>query len=193
MLDNISKYNILLASKSPRRHELMKMLDVPFGIASPVEVEEVYPESLPIDKVPEYLSRLKAEAYKPLICSNEMIITADTVVINEGEILGKPCDENEARQMLHKMSGHTHTVISGVCITTAQKQISFDVRTEVVFALLTSDEIDFYVNKYKPLDKAGAYGIQEWIGAAAVAGIKGSFYNVMGLPVHQLYQHLRKF
>lgn len=169
------------------------MLDVPFEIAPTVEVEESYPDDLPLRDVPLYLSRLKAAAYSELIHSNELIITADTVVLNEGSILGKPHSVEQAAEMLALMSGHAHTVVTGVSLTSKEKQVSFDVTTDVIFAKLTPEEIDYYVNKYKPLDKAGAYGIQEWIGAVAVEGIRGSFYNVMGLPVHQLYRHLSDF
>ena len=193
MLNNLKQYNILLASKSPRRHELLKMLDIPFTIAENIEVDETYPADLPTEQVPLYLSQLKAKAYTSLIRDNELIITADTVVINNGEILGKPHTLEEAKEMLRRMSGRAHTVISGVSITTRERQVSFDTHTEVVFAPLTDEDIDYYVERYKPLDKAGAYGIQEWIGAVAVSCIKGSFYNVMGLPVHQLYRKLLDF
>ena len=191
MLDNLKKYRILLASKSPRRHELLKMLDIPFEIAQTVEVDETYPADLPAEKVPEYLSRLKAAAYASLIKDNELIITADTIVINRGEVLGKPADEADAVEMLLSMAGHPHTVITGVSLTTRARQDTFEVRTEVYFAPLSREDVEYYVHRYHPLDKAGAYGIQEWIGAVAVEGIEGSFYNVMGLPVHQLYKHLQ--
>lgn len=193
MLSNLNKYEILLASKSPRRHELLGMLDIPFKVAPPVEVEEVYPGDLPLDKVPLYLSTLKAQAYSKLIKTNELIITADTVVINNGRILGKPHDTDNAMEMLRAMAGHSHTVVTGVCLTSKEKQVSFDAKTIVRFAPLSNEEIDYYTRRYKPMDKAGAYGIQEWIGAAAVEGIDGSFYNVMGLPVHRLYLKLREF
>ncbi|MCM1319174.1 MAG: Maf family nucleotide pyrophosphatase [Muribaculaceae bacterium] len=192
MLENLNRYSILLASKSPRRRELLKMLDIPFTIAQTVEVDETYPADLSPEQVPLYLSRLKAEAYSSLIKSNELIITADTIVINNGKILGKPKSEEQAKCMLREMSGHEHTVISGVSITTADKQVSFDTHTEVLFAPLTDEDINYYVEHYHPMDKAGAYGIQEWIGAVAVCGIQGSFYNVMGLPIHQLYCKLRE-
>lgn len=193
MLDNISRYKVLLASKSPRRRELLKMLDISFEIAEAVEVDETYPADMPPRQVPLYLSALKAKAYSEHIHDNELIITADTIVINDGKILGKPRDTAQASAMLQAMAGHSHTVVTGVSLTSASKQVSFDVTTEVLFAPLTDDEIDYYINNYKPLDKAGAYGIQEWIGAVAVSGIKGSFYNVMGLPIHQLYRKLSCF
>lgn len=193
MLDNLNKYHILLASKSPRRRDLLKMLEIPFDIAESIEVEETYPNDLEPVNVPVYLATLKAEAYRALAGEHDLVITADTVVINRDRILGKPENLQDAKNMLKIMSGHTHTVVTGVCLTTADKQISFDVRTEVEFASLTIEDIDYYIDNFKPLDKAGAYGIQEWIGAVAVRGIKGSFYNVMGLPVHQLYIKLKDF
>lgn len=193
MLENLKRYKILLASKSPRRQELLKMLDIPFEIAASVDVDESYPAGLPAEQVPLYLSKVKARAYSSLIKSDELIITADTIVINQGEILGKPHSEREAMEMLRRMAGHAHTVVTGVSLTSADRQVSFDTRTSVLFAGLTDSEIEYYIHKYKPLDKAGAYGIQEWIGAVAVAGIDGSFYNVMGLPVHQLYRRLQEF
>lgn len=193
MLENTSGYRVLLASKSPRRRELLKMLDIPFDIAPSVDVDETYPADMEAKEVPLFLSTLKARAYASLIKSNELIITADTVVINNGEVLGKPHSVKEAAAMLRRMAGHSHTVVTGVCLTSSERQVSFEVTTEVCFAELTDEEIDYYVHKYKPLDKAGAYGIQEWIGAVAVAGIEGSFYNVMGLPIHQLYRQLCAF
>lgn len=193
MLDNLNKYKILLASKSPRRHELLKMLDIPFDIAPPIDIDETYPSNLPASKVPIYLAVLKANAYRSLIKNNELIITADTIVINNETILGKPKSEEEAVRMLQSLSGHPHTVITGVSLTSATRQVNFDVSTKVEFAEINDCDSNYYVSKYKPLDKAGAYGIQEWIGAIAVKAINGSFYNVMGLPVHQLYCYLRDF
>lgn len=193
MFENLNKYRILLASKSPRRRELMKMLDIPFEIADMIEVEESYPSDLPAREVPSYLAALKAAAYATVIKPGDLVVTADTVVINDGKVLGKPSDRREAAAMLRAMSGHKHTVVTGVSLTAADRQVSFDASTDVMFASLTDEEINYYVAEYSPMDKAGAYGIQEWIGAAAVIGIEGSFYNVMGLPVHQLYRHLRAF
>lgn len=193
MFENLKKYRILLASKSPRRRELMRMLDIPFEIADMIEVEESYPSDLPAREVPSYLAALKAAAYATVIKPGDLVVTADTVVINDGKVLGKPSDRREAAAMLRAMSGHKHTVVTGVSLTAADRQVSFDASTDVMFASLTDEEINYYVAEYSPMDKAGAYGIQEWIGAAAVIGIEGSFYNVMGLPVHQLYRHLRAF
>lgn len=191
MLDNIKKYKVVLASKSPRRKELLAMLDIPFEIRVKDGIDESYPADMPAIEVPEYLSRLKGKAYAADIKDNEMVITADTIVILDGRIFGKPHDEKDAIDMLMHLQGRTHTVASGVCIATQEKIVSFTASTAVTFAPLSREEATWYVEKYHPLDKAGAYGIQEWIGCAAVAGIDGSFYNVMGLPVHQLYNVLK--
>lgn len=189
----MNNYIILLASKSPRRQELMQLLDLKFEIPDPIEVEETYPLTLPPEKVPEYLSQKKAAAYLSSLKENEILVTADTVVILESEILGKPHSENEAKEMLRKLSGNTHKVVTGVTISSLSGQKSFSAVTEVDFDTLSSEDIDHYVEKYHPLDKAGAYGIQEWIGAVGIKGIRGSFYNVMGLPVHRLYHELQTF
>lgn len=191
MLDNISKYDVVLASKSPRRKELLGMLDVPFEIRLKDGIDESYPPDMSAVEVAEYLSRLKGKAYAEDIRENEMVITADTIVILDGRIYGKPKDASDAIDMLMQLQGRTHTVASGVCVATKEKIVSFTTTTEVTFAPLSREEAAWYVEKYRPLDKAGAYGIQEWIGCAAVARIDGSFYNVMGLPVHQLYNVLK--
>lgn len=191
MLNNLNKYQIILASKSPRRQELLQMLDIPFKIMVKDGIDESYPADMPAIEVPEFLSRIKGKAYTEDTKGNEMVITADTIVILDGQIFGKPHDEKDAIEMLMKLQGRTHTVVSGVCIATKEKIVSFTACTAVTFAPLTREEATWYVEKYRPFDKAGAYGIQEWIGCAAVAGIDGSFYNVMGLPVHQLYNVLK--
>ena len=191
MLDNIRKYDVVLASKSPRRKELLGMLDVPFEIRVKDGIDESYPADMPAVEVAEYLSRLKGKAYAEDIRENGMVITADTIVILDGKIYGKPKNEDDAIDMLMQLQGRTHIVASGVCVATKEKIVSFTTTTEVTFAPLSRDEAAWYVEKYRPLDKAGAYGIQEWIGCAAVARIDGSFYNVMGLPVHQLYNVLK--
>ena len=191
MLDNIRKYDVVLASKSPRRKELLGMLDVPFEIRVKDGIDESYPADMPAVEVAEYLSRLKGKAYAEDIRENEMVITADTIVILDGKIYGKPKNEDDAIDMLMHLQGRTHIVASGVCVATKEKIVSFTTTTEVTFTPLSRDEAAWYVEKYRPLDKAGAYGIQEWIGCAAVARIDGSFYNVMGLPVHQLYNVLK--
>ncbi|MDE6058049.1 MAG: Maf family nucleotide pyrophosphatase [Muribaculaceae bacterium] len=191
MLDNIRKYDVVLASKSPRRKELLGMLDVPFEIRVKDGIDESYPADMPAVEVAEYLSRLKGKAYAEDIRENELVITADTIVILDGKIYGKPKNEDDAIDMLMQLQGQTHIVASGVCVATKEKIVSFTTTTEVTFAPLSREEATWYVGKYRPLDKAGAYGIQEWIGCAAVARIDGSFYNVMGLPVHQLYNVLK--
>lgn len=192
-LDNLKNYKILLASASPRRKELLGELNIQFETAQTIDVDESYPDTMPAIDVAPYLSRLKADAYKSLITGNELIITADTVVINDNKVLGKPSSPAEAKKMLKSLSDHCHNVVTGVTITTVNKQVTFAVNTEVEFAKLDKDEIDWYVDTFNPLDKAGAYGIQEWIGCMGVRNINGSFYNVMGLPLHRLYSELKKF
>ena len=192
-LQNLDKYQVLLASASPRRRELLGQLGVKFEIATPIEVDESYPATMPAVEVAPFLSKLKAEAYKALIDANQLIITADTVVINDGEVLGKPISKDDAKNMLSSLSGHTHEVVTGVTITSAEKQVTFSVCTQVEFAQLAAEEIQEYVEVFAPMDKAGAYGIQEWIGCIGVKGINGSFYNVMGLPLHRLYSELKDF
>lgn len=190
MVSDMDNHTILLASKSPRRQELMQLLDLKFEIPASLEVEETYPDSLPCEKIPEYLSQKKASAYKDSLKDNEILVTADTVVIIDSEILGKPHSELEAKTMLRKLSGNTHKVVTGVTITSLSTQKTFSSITEVDFDVLSDEEIEHYVKKYQPFDKAGAYGIQEWIGAVGIKAIRGSFYNVMGLPVHRLYKEL---
>lgn len=192
-LSHLRRYRVLLASASPRRRELLERLSVDFEIAGGREVDESYPDEMPVDDVAAYLSRKKADAYKIDIADDELVITADTVVINNGAVLGKPQSATEAIEMLRSLSGHTHKVITGVTITTRQKQVTFSAVTEVEFATLDDVEIADYVETFKPLDKAGAYGIQEWIGCIGVKNINGSFYNVMGLPLHRLYSELKQF
>jgi septum formation protein len=182
---------LILASNSPRRHELLKGLDLDFEVRVKKGVGEKYPDNLPAEKVPEYISKEKAAAYD--IKEDETLLTADTVVILNGEIMGKPKDASEAKDMLRKLSGHTHHVVTGVSITTRKKQVSFSDTTAVTFRDLTDSEIDYYIEHYKPFDKAGAYGVQEWIGYIGVTRIEGSFYNVMGLPVERVYEALKAF
>lgn len=193
MLENLNKYHILLASKSPRRRELLSNLRVPFNCISLGGIDETYPEDMPADEVPQFLANKKADAYIGNINTNEMVITADTLVIKGDKIYGKPKNQEEALSMLGELSGEVHKVISGVCILTKDRRTSFTSETEVKFANLNDEDIRYYIENYLPLDKAGAYGIQEWIGCVAVEWIKGSFYNVMGLPVHRLYQELKLF
>lgn len=190
---SIAGYRLGLASGSPRRRELLAMLDIPFHIVEPLEIDENYPVDLEAREVPLYLSRLKAEAYRSVMTDDDLYITADTVVIVDGEVLGKPRDEAEAIAMLRLLSGRSHEVVTGVTIFTRLKTVSFRALTTVEFAAVPDDEIEEYVKHYRPLDKAGAYGIQEWIGAVGIRRIDGSFYNVMGLPVHRLWEALKQF
>ena len=192
-LDNLYKYEVLLASASPRRRELLAQLNIDFEIAPSIDIDESYPSSMVATEVAPHLSLLKANAYKDLITNNQLIITADTVVINDGKVLGKPASKQEAFDMLKLLSGHVHSVVTGVSITTAYQQITFSADTQVEFAPIEDDEIKWYVDHFSPLDKAGAYGIQEWIGCIGIRNINGSYYNVMGLPLHRLYCELKKF
>ena len=191
MLDNLKKYNIILASGSPRRKELLEGLGVVVRVEVVNGIEETYPHDLLVEEIPVYLSRLKAHAYQAN--ANDLIITADTVVILDGKVIGKPHDEAEAKRMLSELSGNVHTVVTGVTVFTADRVESIGCSSEVEFAPLFDEEIDYYVKNYLPLDKAGSYGIQEWIGYMGIKGIKGSFYNVMGLPVQRLYALLKTF
>lgn len=193
MLSHLKKYEILLASNSPRRRELLAGLDIDYRVTALPEVDESYPDTLSGEEIPLYISQEKAAAYRRFMKDNTLLITADTIVWLDGKVYGKPCDIADAKAMLQALSGKTHTVITGVTLTSLQKQISFAVSTEVTFTALDDDEIDYYVEKYRPLDKAGAYGVQEWIGYIGVTGLKGSYYNVMGLPIQRLYTELKKF
>lgn len=181
---------VLLASHSPRRRELLEHLDIDVEILPVREVSESYPASMRPEEVPAYISRKKAHPYMAELRDNDILLTADTVVINRGEVLGKPTDLRDAARMLRMLSDHTHTVVTGVTLATTKRSVTFSELTEVQFAPLTPEEIDFYVEKYQPLDKAGAYGIQEWIGYIGITSIKGDYYNVMGLPLHSLFEHL---
>ncbi|MCH5222866.1 MAG: septum formation protein Maf [Muribaculaceae bacterium] len=187
------KKKILLASKSPRRREILSLLRVPFTVVTIDGIDESYPEDMPVGEVALYISKKKAEEYLKKINNDEFLITADTVVILGDKILGKPKDAEDAVEMLKMLSGKTHRVTTGVTLATKEKQESFTAESYVTFANLTEEEIRYYVENFNPLDKAGAYGIQEWIGAVAVEKIDGSFYNVMGLPVHRLYQAMKRF
>ncbi len=193
ILPNLNRYKIVLGSNSPRRRELLAGLDIDFEVQVIPGIDESFPDTLPAVDVPVYIARKKAEAYIPSMPADELLITADTIVWTFGEILGKPKDREDAIAMLRKVSGRVHEVITGVCITTKEKTISFSASSAASFARLAEEEIVYYVDKYRPFDKAGSYGIQEWIGYVAVEAINGSFYNVMGLPVRLLYQELKKF
>lgn len=193
MLDNLKKYHLLLASKSPRRRELLNLLRVPYDIVSVGKIDEVYPDSIPALDVAQYLSTLKANAFAEIMRGNELLITADTVVVLDGKVLGKPSGRNEAIDMLKKLSGRIHKVSSGVTITAKERRTSFSCITEVKLGEIDDQDIEYYVDNFSPFDKAGSYGIQEWIGCVAVEWIKGSYYNVMGLPLHRLYEELKLF
>uniref|UniRef100_UPI004027DD4A Maf-like protein n=1 Tax=Prevotella sp. TaxID=59823 RepID=UPI004027DD4A len=184
------KLKIILASASPRRKELLAGLDLDFEVKVIKGVSESYPESLRAEEVPQYISREKAAAYQ--VADDELLLTADTVVVVDNTILGKPHDADDARRMLRLVSGRTHQVVTGVTLTTTKAQKTFGVTTDVTFRQLTDDEINYYISHYRPFDKAGAYGIQEWIGYIGVTSIYGSYYNVMGLPVQRIYQEIMK-
>jgi septum formation protein len=181
---------LILGSKSPRRQALIQELGYPVEIRV-TEVEEIYPDSIASEEVPEYLARLKAVPLINGLTKNEVLITSDTIVLLEDEVIGKPTSAENARKMLHKLSGKTHNVITGVCMTSTDKAYSFSSVTKVFFSELTSAEIDYYVDKFSPMDKAGSYAIQEWIGYIGVAKIEGCYYNVMGLPLHDLNKNLK--
>ena len=193
MLSNLNKYHIILASKSPRRQELLRGMGMDFEILTK-ETDERFPSDMPLDEVPKYLSLQKSLAFTDdELPADYLLITSDTVVICEGEILGKPKDREDATRMLQLLSGKTHHVVTGVTVRSAEKTESFAVRSNVTFAQLDADEINYYIEHCKPYDKAGAYGIQEWIGYVGISGLEGSFYNVMGLPTRRLYQCLKGF
>ncbi len=191
MISVNERYDVVLASNSPRRRELLAGMGVDFRVEVISGIDETYPDTLPVEQVAEYLSGRKAQAYE--LSPNELLITADTVVISGGRVLGKPADEAEARAMLRELSGKSHRVITGVTLRSMNREVRLSDVSEVDFAELTEDEIEHYVKRYRPLDKAGAYGIQEWIGYVGITGIRGSFYNVMGLPTRRLYEELKRF
>lgn len=192
ILEHLDRYTVVLASKSPRRQELLKGMGVKF-ITLTKETPEDFPE-MPFEQVPEFLSRQKSLAFSDLeLPENYLLITADTVVIAENEILGKPVDRDDALRMMHILSGKSHHVVTGVTVRSKTKIETFSATSKVIFAPLDEEEMAYYVDRYKPFDKAGAYGIQEWIGYVGISGLQGSFYNVMGLPTRKLYQALKNF
>ncbi len=193
MLENLKKYKVILASNSPRRKELLAGLDIPYEVKVIPGIEETYPDTLKGDEIPQYLSRKKAEAYRDRMAGDELIITADTIVWLDDKVLGKPADEAEACAMLRMLSGRTHAVLTGVTVMTKERHVTFAVESKVTFDELSEEEISYYVSHYHPTDKAGAYGIQEWIGYVGVRGLEGSYFNVMGLPVQRLYNELKQF
>ena len=186
-------YKIVLASNSPRRRELLAGLGLEFDVRVLPDIDETYPDTLPAMETAAFIALKKSQAYRETMARDELVITADTVVIVGDEVLGKPADAAEARQMLRKLSGRTHQVVTGVCLSTTEKSVHFSVCTDVTFKPLTEAEITYYIEKYKPYDKAGAYGIQEWIGYIGCTGLNGSYYNVMGLPVQRIYTELNSF
>jgi len=191
-MENLKKYHIILASKSPRRQELLKELGLDFTVET-FDVDEIFPENLNQHEVPVFLAEKKARPFENCLKPGDLLITADTIVWLGGEVLGKPSGPAEAFEMLRKLSGREHQVITGVCVKTVEKQVSFYAETNVRFKPLSDSEINFYIGNYQPFDKAGAYGIQEWIGYIGITHIEGSFFNVMGLPVQKLYSELLKF
>ena len=192
MLDNLKKYKVILASNSPRRKELLAGLGVDYEVRTLPDVDESYPDTLQGADIPLYIAKEKADAYRNMLQPGELMITADTIVWLDGRVLGKPKDREDALCMLRDMSGRTHEVFTGVCITTTEWQRSFAAQTEVRFAELSEEEITYYGDKFQPMDKAGAYGVQEWIGFIGVENISGSYYNIMGLPVQRIYNELKR-
>ena len=192
MLNNLP-YNIILGSQSPRRQELLHGLDVNFTVNVIDGLEENYPATLQGEEIPMFLAQQKADAYRNTLTPQDMLITADTIVWLDGIVYGKPKDEADAKKMLRALSGKTHDVITGVCVTTTERQETFAAISKVTFASFSDDEINYYIEKYRPMDKAGSYGVQEWIGYIGVEHIDGSFYNVMGLPVQRLYTLLKNW
>jgi len=186
-----TNYHIILASNSPRRKELLAGIDIDFTVLVLEGIDESYPADLPTTEIAQYISQKKANAYRQTMAADELVITADTVVILGNEVLGKPRDEEDACRMLRELSGKTHQVTTGVTLTTTERQVSFSVTTDVTFKSFTEAEISYYVKHYHPMDKAGAYGIQEWLGHIGVTALHGSYFNVMGLPVQRIYEALR--
>jgi septum formation protein len=192
MLDNLKKYKVVLASNSPRRKELLSGLGIDYEVKTLPDIDESFPEGLTEVETATYIARAKADVYRNIMQSDELIITADTIVWLDGEVMGKPLDGEDARRMLRALSGKTHQVITGVCLMAIDSQKAFATVTDVTFCHLSEEEIDYYVERYRPMDKAGSYGIQEWIGFVGVESISGSYFNVMGLPIQRLYTELKK-
>jgi septum formation protein len=191
-LENLQKYEIILASQSPRRQQLLKDLGLDFKVQS-MDVDESFPNNLQMEEIPVFLAELKASAFSPQLKNNQLVITADTIVWLDGYVMNKPADYQDAWRMLSNLSGKKHQVVTGVCLLTSEKKVTFFVSTDVWFKELEDKEISYYLDHYRPYDKAGAYGIQEWIGYIGIHHIEGSFFNVMGLPIQTLYEHLKTF
>jgi septum formation protein len=183
-------YKIILGSQSPRRRELMKLLDIPFTSIS-LNADESFPSHLQAEEIAEFLAEKKSFLYS--LKEDELLITADTIVWINNTVLNKPANADEAKKMLKMLSNNEHSVFTGVCIRTQHHTIVFSDESKVSFKKLSDKEMDYYIHQYKPFDKAGAYGVQEWIGAIGISKIEGSYFNVMGLPVHLIYQHLKFF
>jgi septum formation protein len=191
-MESLKKFNIILASKSPRRQQLLKDLGLEFTVEV-TDADESYPDGLSMQEIPVFLAELKASEFSRELGDSDLLITADTIVWLDGEVLGKPADKNDAIHMLRKLSNNEHQVVTGVCLKSKNKQKSFYAVSNVAFKELSDDEINYYIDHYQPYDKAGAYGIQEWIGYIGITHIEGSFFNVMGLPIQKLYTELLKF
>lgn len=191
LAEKLKNHNIILGSRSPRRKQFLKDLGIPFTSVT-IEIEEDYPKYLHGNEITAYLAELKADYYDRPLGERDILITGDTIVRVNGKVLGKPKDENEAKKMLKLLSGFTHEVITSICISTFNTSKTISDTTEVYFKKLTQGEIDYYVENYRPLDKSGAYGIQEWLGQIAVKKIEGSYYTVMGFPVHKFYKEMMK-
>lgn len=189
----LTDYRIVLASNSPRRKELLSGIDVKYEFRMLPDIDESYPEAISADEVAEYLAEKKASAYLSELKEDELLITADTIVLLDGMVIGKPVDEADAIRMLQLLSDRTHRVITGVCLASKKKQVVFSDTAHVTFGKLNDEEIKYYVSNYRPYDKAGAYGVQEWIGYVAVERIEGSYFNVMGLPIFKVYKELKQF
>ncbi len=191
--ERLAHWRLILASHSPRRRQLLGECGLPFVLADKYEVAEIYPDDMAPEEVPLFLAGLKSDGYPEMLGEKDLLVTADTVVILGDRILGKPIDREDALRMIGELSGCTHTVVTGVVIRSARRSVAFAAHTKVRFRQLRSEEIEYYVDNFRPTDKAGAYGIQEWIGYAAVEHIEGSFYNVIGLPIQRLYVELERF
>ncbi|ALU74857.1 septum formation inhibitor Maf [Tenacibaculum dicentrarchi] len=189
LASKLSKYTVILASKSPRRQQLIKDLNIPFIIKTK-EVEEIYPEDLKGTEIADFLAALKAEPFKDELTQTDLLITSDTIVWHNNKALGKPKDYNDAFKMLKNLSDNTHQVITSICISNKNFKKIFNDSTTVTFKKLSDDEVHYYIENFQPFDKAGAYGIQEWIGKVAITKIEGSYFNVMGFPIHKLYKEL---
>lgn len=191
--ERLKQFRLILGSQSPRRQQLLADAGIEYELAPRFECDELFPEDMPAADVAEYLSRLKSEAYPEVLQERDILLTADTVVVAEGKILGKPADRDEAIEMLQMLSDNEHEVITGVSLRSASTMQSFSAHSKVRFRKLSDEEIIYYIDTYKPMDKAGSYGIQEWIGYVGIEGIEGSFFNVMGLPIQRVWCELEKF